>query len=93
MRNKLNITPEAERDIFTITANIKQQDSLKSARDAISKIENQIKVLSEKPDIGRVGGCEGTREVVLSGLPYIAIYEKTDSSITILRVLYGGSLA
>ena len=93
MRNKLNITPEAERDIFAITANIKQQDCLKSARVAISKIAKQIKVLSEKPDIGRVGGCEGTREVVLSGLPYIAIYEKTGTSITILRVLYGGSLA
>jgi len=89
MTSKLNITPEAERDIFAITANILQQDSIRAARQAISEFKNQLKVLVDFPDSGRVGGRDGTREIVMSGLPYIAVYEKTDTSIIILRVLYG----
>ena len=89
MTNNLNITPEAERDISAITAIIMQQDSLDSARQAISEFKNQLNVLTENPDIGRVGGCEGTREIVMTGLPYIAIYEKAGTEINLLRVLYG----
>jgi len=89
MINNLKITPEAERDIFAITSNIMQQDSLQSAREAISAFKNQLKMLTEHPDSGREGGCEGTREIVMQGLPYIAIYEKADKTIIILRVLYG----
>lgn len=89
MTNKLNITPEAERDIFAITANIMQQESLQTAINAISEFKKQLKLLTAFPDSGREGGCGGTREIVMKGLPYIAIYEKTDTSITIVRVLYG----
>ena len=89
MTSKLNITPEAERDNFAITANIMQQDSIQAARQAISEFKNQLKVLADFPENGRVGASDGTREVVLSGLPYIAVYEKTNASIIIIRVLYG----
>jgi toxin ParE1/3/4 len=89
MTRKLNITPEAERDIFAISINIKQQDSAQAAKSAVSKLKDQLQKLTELPDSGRAGGCEGTREIVLTGLPFIAIYEKTDTSIMILRVLYG----
>ena len=89
MINNLKITPEAERDIFAITSNIMQQDSVQTARNAISEFKNQLQLLTEHPDSGREGGCEGTREIVMKGLPYIAIYEEADKSIIILRVLYG----
>jgi addiction module RelE/StbE family toxin len=89
MINNLKITPEAERDIFAITSNIMQQDSIQTARKAISEFQNQLQLLIEHPDTGREGGCEGTREIVMKGLPYIAIYEVAEKSIIILRVLYG----
>ncbi len=89
MTNNLNITPEAERDIFAISVNIMQQDSLKAARNAILEFKKQLKMLTQFPDSGREGGREGTREIVMRGLPYIAIYEKKNTSIIIVRVLYG----
>jgi toxin ParE1/3/4 len=89
MINNLKITPEAERDIFAITTNIMLQDSIQTARNAISEFKHQLQLLTKNPDSGRLGGCEGTREIVLTGLPYIAIFEESDKSIIILRVLYG----
>ena len=86
---QLEITPEAERDIFAIASNIKQQKSLAAARLAVAELKKQLNTLAELPESGRVGGADGTREIVITGLPFIAIYEKTDASVTILRVLYG----
>ncbi len=89
MTNKLNITPEAERDIFAITANIQQQHSEQAAKRALSIFKEQLKTLAEYPDRGREGACAGTYEAVMSGLPYIAIYEKKKQTINIVRILYG----
>lgn len=89
MTSRLEITPEAERDIFAIVANIHQQDCLASAKHTLSEIRKQLNTLAEHPESGRAGGADGTREVVMAGLPYIAIYEINKSSLTILRILYG----
>ena len=89
MTCQLEITPEAERDIFAIAASIQQQNSLAAAKHAVSVLKRQLNTLAELPDSGRVGGCDGTREVVMTGLPYIAIYEKSDALVTIVRVLNG----
>ncbi len=89
MTRKLNITPEAERDIFAIAANIMQQDSVQSAKKAISIFKNQLNILADFPDRGRAVGGDNTREIVMTGLPYIAIYEKTNTSVIIVRVLFG----
>ena len=89
MTNKLEITPEAERDIFAIASNIQLQDSLASAMRVVSVLKNQFKNLAARPDSGREGGCEGTREVVMTGLPFIAVYKTSNDLITIVRVLYG----
>lgn len=89
MINQLEITPEAERDIFAITSNIRLQDSLIAALHAATEIKKQFHTLAEHPDSGRAGGCEGTREAVMNGLPFIAVYKKSDDAVTIVRVLYG----
>lgn len=89
MTNLLSITPEAERDIFAITSNIRIQDSVASAKHAISEIKKQFRALAEHPDTGRAGEWEGTREVVMTGLPFIAVYQQNDAAVTIVRVLYG----
>lgn len=41
------------------------------------------------PDSGRPGRVEGTREVVLTGTPYIAAYKVGDALITILAIIHG----
>lgn len=89
MTSRLEITPEAEQDIYAITSNIHHSDSLASAMHVITELKKQFNNLSAHPDIGREGGCGGTREVVITGLPFIAVYKKSYDWITIVRVLYG----
>lgn len=45
--------------------------------------------LGDHPRAGRVGRIEGTREWVLTGTPYIAVYEILADAIGVLNVLHG----
>lgn len=85
---RIEVTREAERDIRAIAAHI-QQDNPMAARRVILEIKDQITMLVQFPDIGRAGRVDGTREMVIPGLPYIAIYEAGDAVVYIVRVLHG----
>jgi len=50
----------------------------------IDKVEG---LLSEHPRIGRLGRVDGTRELVIDGLPYVVIYREAVEEVQILRVL------
>jgi len=54
-----------------------------------AEIRRQIRQLREHPLIGRPGREPGTRELVLSRTPYIAVYRVMPSRIEILRILHG----
>jgi plasmid stabilization system protein ParE len=45
--------------------------------------------VAEFPQMGRSGRIEGTRELVISGTPYIAAYRIDGDAVRILRVLHG----
>lgn len=45
--------------------------------------------LRDFPEIGRPGRVSGTRELVITGTPYIAAYRVAGETIRILRVLHG----
>ena len=47
-----------------------------------------VERLVDFPHRGRQGRREGTRELVISGLPYIVVYRVRDASIRILRVFH-----
>ena len=47
-----------------------------------------INRLNEFPESGRPGRINGTRELVISGTPYIAAYTLTPKGIRILRILH-----
>lgn len=89
MTYQLEITPEAERDIFAIAVNIKLQVTIDAARKVVAEMRKQLNVLAQSPASGRAGGCEGTREIVMKGIPYIAVYEIRDASVRLLRILHG----
>jgi len=89
MTNQLEITPDAEKDVVTLTDNIRLQVGPTAALNVLAQIKKHLKVLVDTPDSGRDGGCEGTREAVMAGLPYIAIYKKEKNSILVVRVLHG----
>lgn len=55
----------------------------------IRTIYNDVRRLAFAPRLGRVGREEGTRELVISGLPYIAVYRVKDESVEILHIFHG----
>jgi len=85
---RVEITPEAERDIRAIVAYIRK-DNLSAAISVVSAIKEQVNALAQFPDMGRPGRIDGTREMVLGGLPYIVIYQIGDNTAYVARVLHG----
>ena len=88
MAIKLEITPEAEKDISAIVSDIYLLKNVASAMHAVSELKNQLNSLATPPERGRVGGCDGTREIVLSKLHNIVVYTKSNDLLTIVRVLH-----
>jgi toxin ParE1/3/4 len=50
------------------------------------------KALAQFPEQGRTGRKSGTRELALSGLPYLAVYRLNGDAIEILRILHGAQI-
>ncbi|OGQ88372.1 MAG: hypothetical protein A2464_02825 [Deltaproteobacteria bacterium RIFOXYC2_FULL_48_10] len=59
-----------------------------AAAEVGAKIWNAAKMLADHPGIGRPGRIAGTRELVISGLPFILPYAERNGAIFILRVLH-----
>ena len=89
MISHIKFSPEAEKDFSEILINLGRQDSVASAKKLIRDFKNQLNDLASSSVSGRIGVCEKTREVVLVGLPFIVIFSKENSSVTVLRILHG----
>jgi toxin ParE1/3/4 len=59
-----------------------------AAQEVILKIQIAASQLESYPFMGRPGRVEDTRELVISGIPYIVIYRVKEESVEILRVLH-----
>lgn len=68
------------------------QDDLAAALDVRDRIELQIKHLKQHPRMGRAGRVRGTRELVITGVPYIVVYRANKQAVEIARVLHGAQL-
>lgn len=54
----------------------------------IVQCEVCVEKLASFPNAGRIGQVDGTRELVVPGLPYIMVYRITAESVDILRVFH-----
>lgn len=80
--------PEANRNRFDQLDHIAIDNPL-AAADQDDEIEYQINMLLEQPKLGRPGRVKGTRELVISSTPFIAIYRlKGAQRIEVLRLLH-----
>ena len=74
-------------DLDVIEAYI-AEDNPSIAMDGVLRVIDKVEgLLPEHPRIGRLGRVEGTRELVIDGLPYIVIYREAVQEIQVLRVL------
>ena len=81
--------PEALRNRFEQLDYLAQDNPL-AAADQDEEIEHQVDLLLQNPKMGRPGRMQGTRELVISRSPFIAVYRlKGSRRIEILRLLHG----
>lgn len=64
------------------------KDSPETALQVLNRIENKAKLLEKHPLLGRQGRKQGTRELILAGLPYFIVYRIAPKWLVILRVLH-----
>jgi toxin ParE1/3/4 len=86
--HRLDWTETAETDRDAIVDYI-AQENLFAAIEAGDQIERQTNELRAFPEIGRPGRIKDTRELLMTGLPYIVCYATDSETVTILRVLHG----
>lgn len=85
---KLAWTKTAIRDLVHIRRHI-GNDNPKAAREVAGRILDAANKLSGHPEIGRMGRVVGTREIVVTGTPYLIPYRIHSKAIQLLRVLQG----
>jgi addiction module RelE/StbE family toxin len=66
-----------------------EADNPRAAITVDERIAGAARRLTDFPDSGRPGRVAGTRELVITGTPYIAAYAVTAQTVRILRVLHG----
>ena len=64
------------------------QDKPSAANRVAKRILSAVTLLLAQPGMGRSGRVVGTRELIVSNLPYIIPYRVRNNSIEILRVLH-----
>lgn len=65
------------------------KDSPAAAKKVLASIWESTHLLKEHPHVGRPGRVSGTRELVISGTPFITPYRVFSNEIQILRVNHG----
>lgn len=84
---ELNWTPGALRDLDDAGDYI-AQDNFQAAKEMAQSVQDAVKYLEIHPALGRPGRLHGTRELVVSGTPFIVVYRVRLDVIQILRVLH-----
>lgn len=64
------------------------EDNPSAAREVIERIEKSVAMLLRHPRLGRVGRVGETRELVVSGTPFVIPYRATGERIEILAVIH-----
>jgi toxin ParE1/3/4 len=85
--NRIIWTEQAADDLEAAAAFIEQHRPGSGAK-LLARLMQALTALQEHPEIGRHGRIRGTRELVLSGSPYLAVYCTDSAQITLLAFLH-----
>ena len=84
---KVTWAPEAKRQLSDIWHYI-ALDNPKAADRIVTRLVTAVEKLSYFPHLGRPGR-EGSRELVISGIPFIVVYRVQGDEVRIGTVLHG----
>ncbi|MBK5292630.1 MAG: type II toxin-antitoxin system RelE/ParE family toxin [Acidobacteriia bacterium] len=85
---RIRWTHAAAADLQNISDHLKDHHP-QYRQPTIRKLYEATGSLKAMPHRGRPGREEGTRELVFSPLPYVAVYRVTEQSIEVLRIYHG----
>ena len=66
-----------------------EAENPRAASDAINRIMSAVERLSQFPQMGRPGRVDRSRELVVTGTPFLVAYRVKGESVQILAVLHG----
>ena len=75
-------------DLEEIRRYIAHQNPTAGARIRAT-IRNAVEQLADHPHLGRPGRVEATRELVIAGTPFMAVYRVLNNRLRILSVIHG----
>ena len=76
-------------DLASIRAYIAEQDRGAAKRVVLRILYCVDTLLPQSPEMGRPGRVSGTRELVVTGTPFIVPYRVRGETIQVLRVYHG----
>jgi len=85
---ELRWTNEAERDLESILAYYLDQGGSRVAEAVCARIMAHVGSLALFPERCRPGRVPGTKEYVIHRLPYIAVVEIGEESVSILNLIH-----
>jgi plasmid stabilization system protein ParE len=84
---RIRWTPAAAADLQHISDYLNEHRP-RYRQSTMRKLYGAVRALKQWPQRGRIGHEEGTRELLFSPLPYIAVYRFTEESVEILRIYH-----
>lgn len=84
---ELEWTPSALDDLDAAGAYVAAENP-RAARAMAMRTRTAVEYLMQHPALGRIGRVRGTRELVVSGTPFIVIYRVRFDVVQLLRVLH-----
>lgn len=81
-------SPQAIDDLVSLRAFIAEENPAAAQRIALLILETVVQLLGDHPNIGRAGRVPGTRELVVSGTPYVVPYRVRHRRVEVLRIYH-----
>jgi len=82
---RIRWTPPTVKDMQGISDYLKDHHP-RYRQPTMRKLYEKILALKETPHIGRPGRIEGTRELLFSPMPYVAVYRADRQAIEVWRI-------
>ena len=64
------------------------QDNPTAARRMANRVREAVEILQDQPNLGRPGRLAGTKELVVSGTPFVVVYRVRKGNVHIIRLLH-----